>query len=56
MQNIYLENFVWFDYIRPMDKDDIFHWRGKHKGQELKKIKRGSIPLPTLDRFKKDNK
>ena len=52
----YLENFVWFDYIRPMDKDDIFHWRGKHKGQELKKIKRGSIPLPTLDRFKKDNK
>ena len=52
----YLDNFVWFDYIRPVSKDDVFHWRGKNKGQELKKIKRSSIPLPTLDRFKKDNK
>ncbi len=48
----YLDNFVWFDYIRPLNKDDIFHWRGKRKGEELKKIKRSSIPLPTLDRFK----
>lgn len=52
----YLDNFVWFDYIRPLNKDDIFHWRGKRKGEELKKIKRGSIPLPTLDRFKTETK
>ncbi len=52
----YLDNFVWFDYIRPLNKDDIFHWRGKRKGQELKKIKRSSIPLPTLDKFKQDDK
>ena len=51
----YLDNFAWFDYIRPLNRDDVFHWRGKNKGQELKKIKRGSIPLPTLDRFN-DNK
>ena len=49
----YLSNFVWFDYVRPLSKEDIFHWRGKRKGEELKKISRGSIPLPTLDRFKK---
>ena len=23
-----LDNFVWFDYIRPLDKEDIFKWRG----------------------------
>lgn len=22
-----LENFVWFDYIRPLNKADIFNWR-----------------------------
>ncbi len=49
----YLENFVWFDYVRPISKEDVFYWRGKRKGEELKKIKRGSVPLPTLDRFKK---
>lgn len=52
----YLDNFVWFDYIRPLSKDDIFYWRGKRKGEELKKIKRSSIPLPTLDRFKENKK
>ena len=52
----YLSNFVWFDYIRPLNKDDIYHWRGKRKGQELKKIKRSSIPLPTLDRFNENKK
>ena len=49
----YLENFVWFDYVRPRGKEDLFHWRSKRKGEELKKINRGSVPLPTLDRFKK---
>lgn len=49
----YLENFVWFDYVRPRGKEDLFHWRGKRKGDELKKVNRGSVPLPSLDRFKK---
>ena len=31
-----LDNFVWFDYIRPLDKEDIFKWRGKKAGQGLK--------------------
>jgi lipopolysaccharide export system protein LptA len=52
----YLDNYVWFDYVRPLGKDDIFHWRGKRKGEELKKVNRSSIPLPTLDRFKENNK
>ena len=24
-----LQNFVWFDYIRPLNKEDIFNWRSK---------------------------
>ena len=27
----YLENFAWYDYVRPLNKDDIFVWRGKEK-------------------------
>ena len=49
----YLENFVWFDYVRPISKEDVFYWRGKRRGEELKKIKRASVPLPSLDRFSK---
>lgn len=40
-----LPSFAWFDYIRPTDKYDIFVWRGKAKGTELKNIKRRSAPL-----------
>ena len=32
----FLEGFAWFDYIRPTSKDDIFIWRGKREGTELK--------------------
>ncbi|MBO5864688.1 MAG: hypothetical protein J6Q73_01370 [Bacteroidaceae bacterium] len=49
----FLENFAWFDYVRPLSKEDIFNWRGKGSGMELKTIRKGSIPLPTLERFKK---
>lgn len=48
-----LENFAWFDYMRPKNKEDIFHWRGKNAGEELKKTVRREVPLPTLDKFKK---
>ena len=50
---LYLDNFVWFDYIRPLNKDDIFNWRGKKAGQELKKSERKSVPLPNSDLLKK---
>ena len=50
----FLDNFVWFDYVRPTSKEDIFNWRGKNAGEVLKVIKREKVPLPTLDRFKKE--
>ena len=48
----FLENFAWFDYVRPLSKEDIFNWRGKGSDKELKVVKKSKIPLPTLDRFK----
>ena len=50
----YLDNFAWFDYVRPLSKDDVFVWRGKDANMRLKMIKRESVPLPTLDRFRKE--
>lgn len=43
-----LDVFAWFDYIRPKDKDDVFNWRGKAEGTEIKKIKRHDAPLQKL--------
>lgn len=43
-----LPAFAWFDNVRPKDKDDIFVWRGKGAGQELKTIKRHEAPLQHL--------
>lgn len=48
----FLDNFAWFNYVRPLSKEDIFYWRGKGFDKELKIIKKDKIPLPTLDRFK----
>ncbi len=45
-----LDNFAWFDYIRPVNKDDIFNWRGKTGGTELKEIKRHTAPLQQIGR------
>ncbi len=45
---LYLPSFAWFDYIRPLNKDDIFDWRPKKAGQELKKTLLREPPLPTL--------
>lgn len=45
-----LPSFAWFDYIRPTDKYDIFVWRGKAKGTELKNIKRRSAPLQFINK------
>jgi hypothetical protein len=45
----YLKAFAWFDYVRPLSKEDIFVWRGKKAGTELKPQKRREVPLQKLD-------
>ncbi len=52
-EKMYLENFAWFDYIRPLDKHDIFVWRPKRRGTELKKSVRHTAPLQKLDQIKR---
>ena len=46
-----LENFVWFDYIRPLNKADIFNWREKRVEDQLKKNVRGPVVLPNARLF-----
>lgn len=48
-----LDNFVWLDYMRPRNKDDIFNWIPKKADQLLKKTTRKSIPLPNRGILKK---
>lgn len=48
----YLENFAWFDYIRPLNKDDIFVWRGKSQNQVLNKTSERKVPLQSLELVK----
>lgn len=43
----FLPQFAWFDYVRPLDKDDIFNWRPKKRGTELKELKRREPPRKT---------
>ena len=49
----FLENFQWFDYVRPQNPQDIFNWRGKSKGTELKKSVQRTVPLQKLDKIGK---
>mgnify|MGYP003412595085 FL=1 len=44
-----LANFAWLSHMRPLDKNDIFNWRGKSAEEKLKRIIRREVPLPTLD-------
>ena len=44
----YLSGFAWFDYVRPLSKEDIFVWRGKRAGTELKPQKRREAPIQKL--------
>ena len=44
----FLEGFTWFDYVRPKSKEDIFVWRPKKKGTELKEVKRREAPRQKL--------
>ena len=49
----YLQNFAWFDYIRPRDKYDLFVWRPKKEGTGLKESVRHSAPKQSLSDIKK---
>ena len=51
---LFLENFAWFDYIRPRDRYDLFEWRPKNAGSELKESVRHSAPKQKLSDIKKD--
>ncbi len=46
---MYLASFQWFDFIRPIDPEDVFYWREKRQDQKLKKNAMSKeVPLPTL--------
>ena len=49
----FLENFQWFDYVRPLDPQDIFNWRGKSGGTELKKSVQRKAPLQNIKKIGK---
>lgn len=51
-----LQNFVWFDYIRPLNEQDIFNWRGKKVEDQLKKSTRPPVELPNQHLFKHKKK
>ena len=44
-----LSDFAWFEDIRPLNKDDIFIWRGKGTAKQLKYIGRQESPLQRLN-------
>lgn len=44
----YLDNFAWFDYIRPLNKEDIFRWQSKDKEHMLKNSEERSAPIQSL--------
>lgn len=44
-----LPNFQWFDYIRPLNKEDIFNWRGKKAGDTLRKTTRKPVSTPVRE-------
>lgn len=43
-EKYFLPQYAWFDYIRPRNKQDIFNWRPKKEGTELKEQKRREFP------------
>lgn len=51
----FLPTFAWFDYVRPLNRDDVFNWRGKKAGTELKEVKRKSAPLQHFSEVPKPN-
>ena len=52
----YLHGFAWFDYIRPLSKDDLFEWRSKADKDLLKKTDKKVVPIQNLDDIKSKSK
>ena len=53
-KELYLPGFAWFDYIRPVDKDDLLEWRGKKSGQELRPENHSTPPIQSLKDIDKE--
>ncbi len=51
-EKLFLEHFAWFDYVRPISPADVFQWRGKKKGTELKSTPRHQAPKQSLTEIK----
>ena len=51
-----LPSFAWFDYIRPVSKEDIFVWRGKKAGQVLQKTDRRPMASPRDMHIERSNR
>ena len=51
-----LPSFAWFDYIRPVSKEDIFVWRGKKAGQVLQKTDRKPMASPRDMHIERSNR
>lgn len=49
----YLPAFAWFEYVRPTDKDDVFNWRPKKEGSEMKESVLHTAPTQKLGDLKK---
>ena len=47
-QRYHLSEFAWFDDLRPTDAADVFVWRGKGAGSQLKAVRRQEAPLQHL--------
>ena len=44
-QKYRLEEFAWFEELRPTGPDDVFLWRGKGGDNKLKAVRRQEAPL-----------
>lgn len=49
---LFLSNFAWFDYVRPLSPEDVFVWRPKKKGTDLKPTVREKAPRQSLQDIK----
>lgn len=50
IERTFVPGFAWFDYIRPLDKNDLFEWRPKRVENALKATKRREAPLQKIRR------
>lgn len=48
-EKLKLPTFAWFDYVRPLNKEDVFEWRPKKAGETLKKTVRKPVTTSKRD-------